>query len=892
MPFGIRAGVRRLFRLALRRQDIVHEDIDAELAFHLDARIAQLVARGVPPGAARAEAERRLGDTIEAARERLHQSADLREKRMRLREWWDDVLQDLRYAVRGLTRRGGFTSLAVLTLALGIGATTAIFSVVNPILFEALPYPQPKRLLMVWEREKDGTKSNVGFATFLDIANGNRSFESVAAMGSWQPTMTGRAEPELLTGQRVSPTFFHVLGVAPAIGRDFRAEEDVRGTPRVAILSHALWRNRFGGDSSFVGRQVTLDGNSFTIIGVMPAGFENVLDPAAQLFTLLRYDLTLPWACRTCHHLRMVARLKPDVSASDAAREMNVIASNLFRDHPTEYQGTGMLVPTLHDDATSGVRPALLALLGAVVLLLLIACANVTNLLLARGAQRQGEFAMRAALGAARGRLVRQLLTESVVLAVAGGALGVGVAELGVRALVAMSPAGLPRLDAIEVNGSVLAFTLAVTTFVGLLFGLVPAVHAARADLHEGIRQGTRRTTGTSYFTRGSLVVSEVALALVLLVGSGLLLRSMERLLSVSPGFEPSALLTMQLQASGSRLSNDTLVREFFDRALEQVRRQPGVESAALTSQLPLSGDFDGYGVHIESKPRANPEEDPSSFRYAVSPGYLALMHIPIVRGRTLTEEDRADRPPVALINESFARKFWPGEDPIGQRVRVGSATTGPWREIVGIVGDVKQLSLEMERSDAIYLPESQWPFADNSMSLVVRAHGDAAALAGPVRRAVWSVDKDQPISRIATMEELVTRSAAPRRFALVLFELFAAVALLLAAAGIYGVLSGTVTERLREIGVRSALGASRSDIVTMVVRQGLTLTGLGVGIGVASAALLSGLITGLLFSVSPLDPVTFAGVVALLVVVALAACWFPAWRAAHVDPMVTLRSE
>jgi putative ABC transport system permease protein len=802
------------------------------------------------------------------------------------------LLGDLRYALRLLAHRPGFTTLAAFTLALGIGATTAIFSVVNPILFESLPYPGSERIMMVWERNKDGTKDNVGFATYDDINRANHSFEAAAVMGDWRATITGRDEPALLAGQRVSPTYFHVLGVAPALGRDFRTEEDVRGTPRVAILSHALWRSRFGGDSSLVGKTITLDGNPYTVTGVMPAGFENVLDPTAQIWTLLRYDLTLPWACRTCHHLRMVARLKPGVSAAQASGEMDVIAANLIHDHPTEYGSIGLLLPTLRDDSTSGVRPALLAVLGAVVLVLLIACANVTNLLLARGAQRQGEFAIRAALGAGRGRVIRQLLTESIALAAIGGVLGVGVAEVGVRALVAMSPPGLPRVEAIRVDGSALVFAFAITTFVGLVFGLVPAVHAARADLHQGIKQGTRRTAGTSRFTRGSLVVSEVALALMLLVGSGLLLRSMEHVFAVSPGFEPSGLLTMQVQAGGARLNNDTLVRAFFDRVLETVRAQPGVESVALTSQLPLSGDFDGYGVHSEAHPRTNPEEDPSGFRYGVTAGYFATMHIPLVRGRLFTEADRQDQPPVAIINESFVKRLLPTGDPIGQRVRVGAADNGPWREVVGIVRDVRQISLSAAQSDAIYLPESQWPFADKAMSLVVRARGDAAALAPAIRRGVWSVDKDQPIVRIATMDELVGATGASRRFTLVLFEAFAIVALVLAAAGIYGVLAGAVTERLREIGVRSALGATRRDILVMVVRQGLSLTTIGVGVGLVAGFAGSQVLAGMLFGVSRADPVTYAGVTAVLLAVALVACWIPARRATRVDPVVTLRAE
>ena len=488
--------------------------------------------------------------------------------------------------------------------------------------------------------------------------------------------------------------------------------------------------------------------------------------------------------------------------------------------------------------------------------------------------------------------MIRQLLTESLALATLGGLLGVGIAVLGVRVLVALSPPGLPRMDAIRVSGSALLFALVVTTLVGLVFGLVPALHAARADLHHGIKQGTRRTAGSSRFTRAALVVSEVALALMLLVGSGLLLRSMERLLAVSPGFEPTHLLTMQVQAGGKRLSNDTLVRAFFDRVLETVSAQPGVASVALTSQLPLSGDFDGYGVHSQSHPRANPEEDPSAFRYAVSASYLATMQIPLVRGRFFTPADRESQPAVALVNESFAKRVWPNENPIGQRVRVGAADTGPWREIIGIVGDVRQVSLSAARADAIYLPESQWPYADNAMSLVVRARGEAASLTPGIRRAIWSVDKDQPIVRIATMEQLVEATGAERRFTLVLFEAFAAVALLLAAAGIYGVLAGGVSERLREIGVRAALGATRRDILVMVVRQGLSLTAIGVGVGLAASFAASQALAGMLFGVSRTDPLTYAGVTVMLVAVAFVACWIPARRATHVDPVVTLHAE
>ncbi|HXY30082.1 MAG TPA: ADOP family duplicated permease [Gemmatimonadaceae bacterium] len=802
------------------------------------------------------------------------------------------TLADLRFAARLFARRPGFTLVTVMTLAVGIGATTTIFSAVNPILFQSLPYPHADRLVMVWEREATGERSNLGYATYLDLAERHRTIESSAALGSWLPTMTGQGVPTRLQGDRVSASYFRVLGIAPALGRDFLSADDDRSAPRVTILSYGLWSSRFGSDSSIVGRQITLDGIAFTVIGVMPKGFENVLAPADELWTPLRYNLSLPWACRTCRHLRAVARLRPGVSAAQAQRELDGIVKGLMAEHPTEYSQAGALVPPLQADVTKDVRGALLAVLVAVSLVLLIACANVTNLLLSRGAQRQGEFALRSALGAAGGRVVRQLLTESLLLATIGGALGVGVAVLGVRAVVALAPPGLPRLEAIRVDAPVLIFALTLTALVGLAFGMAPALHASRSDLNITLKQLSRRSGGTRRLTRGALVVSEVALAVVLLIGFGLLFRSMNRLLAVSPGIDPSGVLTMQVQASGLRFNNDTVTQTYFADVLDAVRRVPGVHAAALTSQLPLSGDFDGYGVHSESHPRANPEADPSAFRYAVSPGYFEAMGIPLARGRTFQASDGAGSAPVVIVNASFARREWPGEDPIGQRVRVGGASDGPWRTIVGIVGDVRQVSLAGDASDAIYVPEEQWPFADGAMSLVVRGAGDPTALVRAVRDAVWSVDKDQPIVRIATMEELVRSSAIQRRFVLLLFEVFALVALLLAAAGIYGVLAGTVAERTSEIGVRSALGATRTDIVAMVVRHGLGLAGLGLAIGLVAAGLATQTLTALLYSVSPLDTVTYVAVVAALLVVAIAACWVPAWRAARVDPMSTLRAE
>ncbi len=799
---------------------------------------------------------------------------------------------DVRFALRLVRRHHGFTALVVFILAVGIGATTAIFSAVYPILLAPLPYPHADRLVTFEERGKDGSRAGIGFATVKDVADMNRSFATVAAMTSWQAALTGRATPQLLEGEHVSSTFFSTLGVHPALGRDFTADEDRPGAPRVLILTDALWRGRFGGDSAIVGTPVTLDGIAFTVIGVMPAGFANVLAPNAQIWTPLRYDVSLPYACRTCHHVSAIARLKPGVSVAAAAADLNAISARLVAEHPTEYEAVGMVVPRLQDQVTNGVRPALLAVLGAVTLLLLISCANVANLLLARAAGRRAEFAVRAALGAGRGRVIRQLLAESVVLTGAGGVLGIAVAMAGVRGLIAIAPPGLPRTDAIGVSGPVLGFAVVVVTVVAMICGVIPAWHAMRADLYAGVKQSGRRSIGNGQAMRAALVVSEVALASMLLVGSGLLVRSMVRLFAVSPGFDETNRLTMQIQTTGRAFDDSAYTLRYFDRVLAGVGALPGVRSAALTSQLPLSGDYDSYGVHVESKPRANPDQDPNAFRYAVTAGYFETMRIPLRRGRLLTPRDRGDQPAVAVINESFARKVWPNEDPIGQRVRLGAADKGAWRTIVGIVGDVKQLSLSGRQSDAVYVPEAQWPYVDGAMSLVVQTQGDAAALTAAVRSATWAVDKDQPIVRVATLESLASQTEAQRHFTLLLFTAFAAAALVLAAAGVYGVLSGTVTDRLAEIGVRAALGASRRDILTMFVSRGLALSALGTGLGLAGALALSRLMESLLFGVGRGDGVTYGTVAILLALVAAAASWLPAWHAAGVDPVSVLRTE
>jgi len=795
------------------------------------------------------------------------------------------AFNDVRYAARWLRASPGFTLLVVVTLALGIGGTTAIFSAVNPVLFQPLPYPDAGRLTMIQEIRGDGSRNDGTFGMYRQFVERNRSFESIAALGPWAPTLTGPAQPERLEGQRVSASYFRVLGISPAIGRSFAPDEDRPNAPNAVVVSDALWRRRFNADPAIIGRSIALDDASATIVGVMPASFENVLAPAADIWAPLQYDLSQGRAWG--HHLRTVGRMRSGVSVAQATRDLDAIGRAVLQElHPVTYgREVGIVAIRLQDEVTRSVRPALLAIVAAVTLVLLIACVNVTNLLLARGVRRRAEFALRTALGAGPGRLASQLLIESLLLALIGGVAGMAVADLGVRALVALSPPGLPRAGAIAVDASVFLFGVGVTTVIGLAFGSIPALQATRSDPQLDLREGAPPVSGGFHAVRRALVVAEIALALVLLVASGLLLRSLDRLFAVTIGFDASHLLTMQVQTSGRRFDDGRATSQFFARALEAIRQVPGVAAAAFTSQLPLSSDHDEYGVHFEGN-----ADGYSTFRYAVSPGYIEAMRIPVRRGRAFTDDDRAGTLPVALINESFARRRFPGVDPIGRRLHVGP-TDGPPFTIVGIVGDVKQLSLAVSEPDAVYVPASQWRFADNVMSIVVRARGNAAALAPAVRNAIWSVDKDQPIVRLATMDDLVAASAAERRFALILFEAFALAAIVLAAAGIYGVLAGHVAERTREIGVRTALGATRGNILGLVLRQGLLLSGMGVVIGLAGAAAASQTIAAMLFAVSPLDPVTYLAVVALLAVVASIACGIPAWRAARVDPAMTLRS-
>ena len=886
LTYGLRGLVRR------NERDF---EIDSELHNYFEEVAADHRARGLSDNEARRAAQRECGN-LHAAKEQVRTYG------------WENafrtLIADLRFAGRQLRRNPGFTMISVLTLGLGVGASTAIFSAIDPILFKPLPYPHPSRILMIWNTWQ-GARSEMAFGTYLELSQRSRSFESLAIFEPWRPTMTSREEPQRLEGQSVSAAFFKVLSVPPAIGRDFLASDEGPRAPRVVILSDTLWRQLFHRDPAIVGQAIKLDGDNYTVVGVMPRTFEDVLSPSAELWTPVAYDASQltrefnTWAWG--NHLRMVGRTRPGISRSEAAHELSAIAHNQWPQFPRPRWASldrGLIVDSLQDDIAHTVKPALLAVFGAVLIVLAIACVNVINLLLARSAQRAGEFAVRGALGATKRRIMRQLVTESMLLTFLGGALGIAVAVGGVRLIVALSPPELPRLNAITFDFTAFLFASVLIAIIGLVAGTVPALHLSRNHLQAGLQNASRRIAGTHLWTRRFLVVAEVALAFVLLVSAALLLRSMQRLVAVDPGFSPSQLLTMQVVTSGHQFDDgpsnpdgDDRRRRFFDQALDAVRRVPGVEAAAFTSLLPLSDDppvVGQYGAQFDDQ---DSQSGYTVFRYAVSDGYCQAMGIPLIAGRFLDRRDNETAPQAALISRSLARHHFGRRNPIGGRLHVGPRNR-PWYTVVGVVGDVKQTSLSLDQDDAVYLSRRQTWFADDTLSFVIRARGNAVNLVPAIKSAVWSVDKDQPIVRIMTMDRMMAITEAQRQFILILFEAFGVVALLLAAVGLYGVLSGGVAERIHEIGIRMALGAKRSNILALALGDGMRLTGIGIGLGVCGALAASQAITSLLFGTSALDPVSWLGMAALLAMVAVLACWIPAWRGSRVDPATTLRSE
>ena len=792
-------------------------------------------------------------------------------------------LNSARVAARSLMRAPALSTLVILTLALGIGATTSVYSVARTALFAAPPYPNSDQLALVWERAGAGNESNIGYATFQDLSR-EQAFESTAAMSYWMPTLSDGSETTRLAGQRVTWRFFEVLGVQPMLGRDFRAEEDRPEANRVLMLGYNLWRSRFGADSSIVDRNIMVNGVAYRVAGVLPPTFESLLAPGTELWAPLGYD-TQPWACRTCRHLRMVARLGPDQTVAAANQRIDAAFQRLKEQFPDSYKGPGTALVSVHEYVVRQTRPALIALLAAVGIVALIACFNAANLLLSRALRREGEFALRVALGASRGRLAGLLLSEGIVLSLAAAALGSLLAIVGVDVVVRLAPEGVPRLDQVRVDAGALAFALGLALCTGLVASLVPALALVRSNLHDSIRSGTRSVVGAGrHRMRGALVAAEVALAVVLISGTSLLLGSVTRLLAVNGGFATQNRLTMELQLSGPAFTDSGTVEQAWRGVLDAVQAVPGVQSVALASQIPLGGNVDMYGMYLEG---TRPDDGSDVLRYAVTPAYLETMEIPVRSGRPFTDADRAGAPPVALVNEAVANRLFPGGSAIGRRVRVGGSR--PPVTIVGIAGNTLHRGMDDTQELQVYVPSSQWG-EEGGMTLVVQTTVRSETAIAAIRSAVRRVVPGIAISKVATLDGLMDVTTADRRFALALFTAFAGIALVLAMAGLYGVLSAMVVERTREIGVRTALGAPRGRILGLVLRQGMVLTGAGLTVGLFATWGSTRIISTLLFGIGASDPVVLAVVISSLGAAALLACARPAWRASRVDPVIALR--
>ena len=804
------------------------------------------------------------------------------------------VAMDLRYALRIFARNPAFTMLAVCALTLGIGANTAIFTVVDAVLLRPLGFREPERLVMVWEHQKQrGRQFNVvAPANYLDWKNETKSFESWSLLQGMTMNLTGQGEPEELPVDLVESGYFETVGVQPMLGRTFRPEEAGVREARAVVLSDALWQRRFGADRSIVGRSIRVDGELVNVVGVMPATMP-AIGRQPQMWVAFQLDPARNYRQRAGRYLRVVARLRPGVSAEQAQSELAGIAARLEQRHPDFNKNWGVNVVRLHENMTRGVRTALLVFLSAVGFVLLIACANVANLLLARAAARSREMAVRLSLGAVRGRLIRQVLTESVLLAAAGAVLGSALAYWGVEALRAAKPQGLPRIDEMVLSGRVLAFTAFLAVLTGIAFGLAPALVAGRANLNDTLKQGGRAGGALSggRRLRNAFVVLQVALSLVLLTGAGLMIRSFAKLLEVAPGFEPKHLLTMQIN-----LPRDPQFREagkqtaYYAAALDRIRRLPGVAAASAITWMPLTGPGAATSFTVEGRPQPPAGELPVTEARPVMPGYFETMRIPLLRGRWLTEQDnRPEAPRRFIVSEAMVRQIFPNEDPIGKRLKVsmGDDQAG---EIVGVAGDIKYNGPDGEVRPTVYYPLAH--LAVGFATFVVRTEGEPMTLAPAITRAIREGAPNQPISELRTMEEYLSRSVAQPRFRTAILSIFAIIALALAAVGVYGVMSYAVSQRTGEIGVRMALGARQGDVLRMVVFDGLKLAALGVAAGAVSSAALTRWLKTLLFEVDATDPLTFASVAGTMALVAALACYLPARRAARLDPTVALRYE
>ena len=877
----------------MTREPIFRPDLDAEVneefRFHLEAEIEELVAGGMTAEAARDEALRRFGD-VSYFQARCRRSDQRRSLRERWRELVDVLRQDIHYAFRSLRRQPAFALIAIVTLGLGIGANTAIFSVVNGVLLSPLPYREPERLVLLWESVRDMPQITVSYPDYLDWRRGAKSFEDLAVYDEGDSyTLTGAGDPETVLGHLASGNLFSLLGIRPALGRLLSPADDNPGAAPAAVLSDGFWRRRFGADSAIVGRTLVLNGAPYTVAGVLPPemrlGGGDIWLPVGLFTSSPRY-------ARGEHTgLLGVGRLKPGVTLEQMRLDLAEVSRQISAEHPAEAEGIGADGMPLSDLGTRRIRPILVMLGAAVGLVLLLACANVANLLLGRASARQKEFALRVAIGAGRGRLLRQLLTESVVLALVGGMLGLALAWSGVKLLLSLQPGSVPRLSEIHIDGTTLLFAGGVSLLTGLLFGVVPALQSTRSEPLAALRESGRGATGgvARLRLRAGLTVAEVALALMLLVGAGLLLRSFVKLTGVDTGVNPQGVIAGTVLLP-ERSYPDTAQRlAFFEGLLARVRAQPGIAGAAVSTDLPTSSGWQ-FGVTFEGLPPPAPGAAPLFHGVAVSPEYFATVGLPLRSGRALQPSDRSEQPPVVLVSEALAKRSYGEADPVGRRFKLGGPESNqPWLTIVGVVGEVKNDGITaLESRGTVYLPFAQW--VGSEAWLIVRSDAAVTSVAGMLRQELAAMDRSLPFSNVTTLVQQIEKSVAQPRFSMLMLTIFAGLALLLAAVGLYGVISYAVTQRAREIGVRIALGAPRGKVIGTVVGRAMALTALGIGLGTLGSLAAGKVLSGLLYGVKATDPLVFGGVVLLLGAVALVAAGIPALRASRIDPVTSMR--